>query len=388
MSLSAGNFDICVIGGGAAGMTAAISASRSKRSVVIVERMPKLGKKILASGNGRCNLLNDDLGVQHYNEASRPLVSSVFKEFGKDEIMRFFTGLGLKTYSDGGRIFPVTNQAATVLRLLELELARLGVAVMPDFSVSRIARSGDRVAISSKKGASVSAGSVIVAAGGRSYPALGSDGSGYELLRALGHTIVQPVPSAVPLLVKDRSCHLLQGQKVMARARAIIDGKASREASGDVLFTKYGLSGTAILDISEEISVSMNRSGEKDVVVSLDLAPSIEKRALELELSERKARGSGSEDLFVGILPNRMASVLSGKDIKDIRFRVEGTRGWNEAEFTAGGVNIGEVSEGTLGSKLFKGLYLAGEVLDVDGARGGYNLAWAWASGLAAGLTK
>ena len=387
-----------VIGGGAAGICAAISAKRSGRGVIICERMPVLGKKILASGNGRCNLLNDELDASRYNESARGLIRSVFARYGRKELLDLFKGLGLPTYSDGGRIFPATNQASSVLKVLELELVRLAVPMELNFTVDTIHFSQGKFLVRSKSGKELECENLIIAAGGRSYPALGSDGSCYRLVEKFGHKIVETVPACVPLVVKDKLCHLLQGQKIFAKVKAVIDGKNACESKGDLLFTKYGLSGTAILDVSEAISVAINRRPAKPAAVSVDIVPFMEAGALENELAKRMEQHLPLQDLTAGILPNKFGFALKeefqntkASDIaallKNRIFKVIDTRGWNEAEFTAGGVDIKDIDERTLESRLVKGLYFAGEILDVCGARGGYNLAWAWASGLAAGAT-
>jgi predicted Rossmann fold flavoprotein len=390
-------FNTIIIGGGAAGIMAAISAARRGDSVAICEKTGCLGKKILATGNGRCNLLNDDLDESHYNAAARGLVQSVFANFGKKAVLDFFKDLGLELYSQEGRIFPRTNQAASVLRVLELELGRLRVPAKFNFDCAAVTPSKNGYVVSSKAGEKIDCRMVIVTGGGRTYPAFGADGGGYEIARRLGHTIVEPVPVAVPLEIKDPLCHLLQGQKISAAARSVIDGITGEEIMGDLLFTKYGLSGTCILDVSEAVSIALNRRHKTQVLVAVDLVPFLNEAAIREELERRWNRGADPADVLVGILPNKFGAAMqdlfdSGidgavKSLKHRLFRVTATRGWNEAEFTAGGVTANEVVEGTLESKLKKGVYFAGEVLDVNGERGGYNLAWAWASGWVAGTT-
>lgn len=392
-------FDVAVIGGGAAGITAAISAARAGRSVVICERLPKLGKKILASGNGRCNLSNTNIDASHYNPEARALAGAVLSRFGKDDILRFFTGLGLVTYSYEGRIFPITDQASSVLKALEIELKQLGVTIELEFEAFEMSRLKSGFVVKSKAGKSVSANRVILAGGGKSYPALGSNGSLYAFAEKFGHSIIAPVPSGVSLEAKDRLCHLLQGQKIQAAVKSIVDGKVKSGSGGELLFTKYGLSGTAIIDVSEDISIALNRMKKKDTAIVADMVPFMDKEDLQAELSRRIKKGAMPEDMLVGILPNKfgiaLLDILRSKDavkissaIKEKRFSITATRGWNEAEFTAGGVNANEVDPATLESKMAKGLYFAGEMLDVNGKRGGYNLAWAWASGYVAGQAR
>ncbi|MDD5429049.1 MAG: aminoacetone oxidase family FAD-binding enzyme, partial [Candidatus Omnitrophica bacterium] len=255
------NFDVAVLGGGASGIAAAIAAKRAGKSVVICERLPKIGKKILASGNGRCNLLNENIIESFYNPSARTLVKSVFTKFSKNDILDLFANLGLRTYSDDGRIFPVTNQSSSVLKVLEIELSRLRIDITHSFEAANITDAKSGFIMTSKSGRKVSAGSLIIAGGGRSYPALGSDGSCYKFAEQFGHTIVKPVPCAVALVAKDPLCHILQGQKISASAKASLGGKMLGQAQGEVLFAKYGLSGTAILDVSREISIAINRSG-------------------------------------------------------------------------------------------------------------------------------
>jgi predicted Rossmann fold flavoprotein len=392
------SFQVAVVGGGASGLTAAISAARAGAGVVICERSSRIGRKVLASGNGRCNLTNDRLDSSFYNPASRKLVDSVFSRFGNDSIKSFFRGIGLLMRSDEGRVFPVTNQAASVLKVLEDELVRLGVKVEKDFEVSDITspkRAGS-FCLSSTSGRSVEASSVVIACGGRSYPALGSDGAGYKLAERIGHKIVKPVPAAVPLTVKDPICHLLQGQKIEAAASCVVNGSVRMKAEGDLLFTRYGLSGTAILDISGAASIAIHREGEGDVQVEADMAPFMTETELESEISSRRSRRPGPADLLTGILPNKFSAAFRSEaqtkdpwrlvsSIKRRTFKVTGTRGWNEADFTSGGVDTASVDASTLASRMMPGVYFSGEVLDVDGRRGGYNLAWAWASGHVAG---
>ncbi|MCX5687093.1 MAG: aminoacetone oxidase family FAD-binding enzyme [Candidatus Omnitrophica bacterium] len=392
-------FDTVIIGGGAAGIVAAISARRSGKNVVICEKMQRLGKKILISGAGRCNISNLDLNEAHYNTEGRELVKSIFSRFGREKIENFFNELGLKLGSEVSMIFPATDQAASVLRVLEDELKALKVAVELDFEVNNIAGSPKGFIVKSRNGKSIMCNTVIITGGGKSYPSLGSDGSCYVLASSFGHKITAPIPSAVPLVTKDIFCHLLQGQKIQCVAKAVIGGKVKKETEGELLFTKYGLSGTAILDISEDISIIINRLGAKFAQDSIDMVPFIGADELKEEIIRRINKGFTEENLMIGILPNKFSLVFrdlfKGASVekivnvlKDKRFDIIDTKSWNEAEFTSGGVNVKDIKESTLESKLKKSVYFAGEILDVNGERGGYNLAWAWASGFVAGLTE
>lgn len=403
--------ELLVLGAGAAGLTAAISAARRGASVAVLERLPGIGKKLLATGGGRANLLNEHLAAGAFSSTDPTVVSSVLERFGPGEIRRFFEGLGLRLQADdSGRVYPATNQAASVLKILELECGRLGIAVETRFEAERVLDAAGGFCVTAADGRKAEARAVVLAAGGRSYPALGANGSGYALAESLGHRIVPPVPSAVPLLVKDRWCHVLQGQRLRARVRSRAAGRTVQEAEGELLFTQYGLSGTAVLDVSESLSIALNREGRRDAAVVVDLLPFLSEAEAAAELARRLESGWAPEDLASGLLPEKFGPLLpqvlretgwapslgdpaeTGRRLaarlKAREFTVLGTRGWNEAEFTSGGVDAREVKPGTLESKLRKGLYFAGEILDVQGGRGGFNLAWAWASGHVAGLMQ
>ena len=386
-----------VVGGGGAGINAGISAGRKGASTLICEKMPKLGKKVRISGNGRCNITNDKLDATCYNPESKAIIESILSRFGRLDILKFFKELGLRVYSDKeGRVFPITNQSASVMDVLELELSRLGVEIRSDCEVTSIKKSAGGFALESKQGL-LEAQRVILCSGGKSYPISGTDGSAYALATHFGHTLVEPVPSTVPLLCQDPWCRHLTGQKIAAAVRYEIDGVAGPVIEGDLLFTDYGLSGLAIFDSSEEISIAISRERVTDTQIIVDLLPFIHEDELKKELSSRLRRNFPNDKLLAGLLPPKFAYVLEdvfktrnpvtiASYVKRKTFKITDTKGWNEAEFTAGGINHKEVNPQTLESKKCRGLYLAGEILDVNGKRGGFNLAWAWASGYIAGL--
>lgn len=392
------NTHTLIIGAGASGIMAAISSARQGESVVICERMAVIAKKLLASGSGRCNLFNEKLDASFYSENAKELVSQVFSRFGKDEIFKFFKELGLQVYSQDGRIFPVTNQSSSVIAVLEKELSKYDIKIINSFIAKDIVYGSDGFVLTGGDSRQISSKKLIIACGGQSYPALGSDGSGYALAAKLGHIISSPVPACVPLIVKDHFCWHLQGQKIQAKVKALIGGKESVGVCGELLFTKYGLSGTAILDISRQVSREINRNNIKEVSLFVDMAPFIGQKELRDILTKRLKDNFKPEELLVGILPNKICLALKNEIakkeadlialmVKAKEFRVSGTRGWNEAEFTDGGVAPEQIKPENMESKLLKGLYFCGEIVDVAGERGGYNLAWAWASGYVAGMT-
>ena len=262
--------------------------------------------------------------------------------------------------------------------------------------MTAIKRSGNDFLLEFKSGEVARTRHPILCAGGKSYPVSGTDGSAYALATAFGHSIIEPVPSTVPLLSDDPWCRHLTGQRITAAVRSVVNGVAGPRVKGDLRFADYGLSGLTVLDVSEEPSIAMAREGSKDVRLEVDLVPFLHEDELKKELSSRLRRKFPTDKLLAGLLPPKFAHVLSGiletrnpaaiaSAVKQKTFHITGTKGWNEAEFTAGGVDHREVDPKTLESRKCPGLYLAGEILDVNGKRGGFNLAWAWASGFVAG---
>jgi predicted Rossmann fold flavoprotein len=406
---------------------AAISAKRHnpRGSVLLLDRTFALGRKILVSGAGRCNITNHNLErgpADHYYGASPEFISTVFEKFNYQRIVEFFQDdLGIELYTERktniGKVFPITNQAKTVTMLLENELLHAGVTLTNNtevVSLRKLQQNGDfriNYKDSEQRSGRVVCRKVIIATGGKTYPALGSNGSGYELARSLGHSVVDPVPSALPLESKNPLSHALQGVELEVAATSLIGAKRVKTRVDEVMFTQYGLSGPAILNISREISIRLNREHKSDVEIELNFFPTLEKEQIFELLTARWARKPEQtvEMSLIGLFPakvpaalltvanidrNRRSSQLKESEIARLvnvlygyRVEVTATRGWNEAEFTAGGVDTREVSAATLESKLVPGLYFAGEVLDVDGDVGGFNLSWAWSSGYVAGAS-
>lgn len=422
------HFDLIIIGGGAAGQMAAISAKRANPyiSVAIVDRTFALGRKILVCGAGRCNVTNVNLDKSidnHYYTNNPGFPNTTLSKFGYTEILKFFGDLGVKLYveqkTDIGKLFPTTDQAKTITAVLEEELKLLGIEVHLLTQVENIVKRSEnefilKTTTLDQSGKEMrmemfTCKKLILSAGGKTYPALGSNGSGYDLAESFGHKIITPVPSALPLVSKNPLSHFLQGMKLEAEVTSIINGKRIKTRTDDVMFTQYGLSGPAILNISREISIHINREEKSGVEVEINFFPGKTKEEIKEELQIRwdhRPELQLDKSLY-GLFPNKFAEVfpravglnptkkvksLSGSEknqlidaLGSFVVKIDGTRGWNEAEFTAGGVDTKDIDEDTLESKLVADLFFCGEILDVDGDVGGFNLSWAWSSGNIAG---
>ena len=378
---------IAVLGGGASGIMSAITAARNGSDVFLLERNHRVGKKLLMTGNGRCNLTNMNLSAENYNSA---FVCDALKAFSPKDTVAFFKELGLLTFAeDEGRVYPISNQASALLEVLLLEIGRRNITVICDFDVSKIRRANAGFAISDKNGQSLEADKIIAAFGGNAAPKTGSDGSGYKLLAALGHSINTPDKALVQLKT-DKS---IKGVRAFANVK--LNGK---EEKGEVQFTEYGLSGIPVLNLS--------RYAKKGDILTLDMMPDYSEDELFRYLKNRPAQKL--ETYLVGVLNKQLGQMLlkecdlgklSGNSesledseikkiaekIKGWDFTVTGKMGWDNAQVTMGGVALSEINSKTMESKLVKNCYIAGEIADIDAVCGGFNLQWAWSSGFVAG---
>ena len=404
-------YDIVIIGGGAAGMMAAFSARKHHKdaSIVIVDHTFELGRKILVAGAGRGNLTNanvEDDNFKHFH-GNLALIKEIFSQYDGKMIQSFFEDNGIPLYEEQktgrGKIFPVIDNAKTVRDILVDELQKNKIDMRTSTEVTGIFQNEHGWNISTDTAVIVSQ-TVILTCGGMTYPSLGSNGSGYTLARSVGHTIIEPVPSAVPLVTKNVLCHFLQGERITMEV-------STKEYTyvGDVLFTQYGISGSAVFDISRDISIQINREHEQSISLYLSFFPGIGKDEV-LDIVEKRLLRDPNQSIarsLWGLFTVKVANAIcaAAKIQKEatartitkeekmnlietlIRYEltITGTRGWNEAEFTSGGITTDEVDTRTLASKKADHLYVAGELLDVDGDVGGYNLSWAWASGWVAG---
>jgi hypothetical protein len=378
---------VAVLGGGASGIMAAITAARCGAEVTLVEKNHRIGKKLLMTGNGRCNFTNINLKADDYNSA---FVRDALEAFSPTETIAFFKETGLiSALEEGGRVYPASGQASAVLEVLLLELKRRNVKIVCDFNVNKISKSKTGFEIVSKDGEKILADKVIASFGGKAAPKTGSDGGGYRLLESIGHSIT-PVSCALVQLKTDRS---IKG----VRAKAMVTLGDKKEA-GEVQFTEYGLSGIPVFNLS--------RYAQKGDIITLDLMPDYSENELFEYLKNRNEQSL--ETYLVGIVNKQLGQMLLkdcgigklsrnsrelkefeiekiAKTIKNWHFTVTGKMPWENAQVTRGGVRLLEVFSKTMESKLIRGCYITGEMLDIDAPCGGFNLQWAWSSGFAAG---
>ena len=404
---------VIVIGGGPAGMMAAISAAECGARVSLLEKNEKLGKKLFITGKGRCNLTN----AADIEEFFRAVISnpkflySAFYSFTNEQTIAFFESLGLKTKVErGGRVFPQSDHSSDVISALSRELSRRKADVLLRTEVKElIIEEGRAAGVLLSSGKKLYADAVIVASGGISYPSTGSTGDGYRFAESCGHRVTELSPALVPMEVKEWYAKELMGLSLRNIQIRITEGKKKLyEEFGEMLFTHYGVTGPVILSAS---SVVGNRLKQKELTLHIDLKPALseeqlDKRVLrEFEANHNRQFKNAVDSLFPAKLKPVMVELSEIPEdkkvheitkeerlrfvrlIKDFTMTLTNLRGYNEAIITKGGVSVKEVDPGTMESKKVSGLYFAGEVLDLDAVTGGYNLQIAWSTGYLAGMS-
>ena len=404
---------VLIIGGGAAGMMAAVFSARSGREVTLLEKNDRLGKKLFITGKGRCNLTNA-AEIEDFFPAvmSNPkFLYSAFYSFTNGQVISFFEELGLETKTErGGRVFPRSDRSSDVIRAFEREMERLGVRVRLNTEVSEIlADCGKIRGVRLKDGRRIPSDAVIVATGGISYPSTGSTGDGYRFAKSAGHRVTPLSPSLVPMEVREWYAAELMGLSLRNIEIRITDGKkVLYQEFGEMLFTHYGVTGPVILSASSAVG---RRLKEKELTLHIDLKPALTEEQLdrrvlrEFEASHNRQLKNAVDSLFPaklrpvivelsGIPGEKKVHDITKEErqrfvrlIKDFTMTLTGLRGYSEAIITRGGVSVKEIDPGTMESRLVSGLYFAGEVLDLDAVTGGYNLQIAWSTGYLAGIS-
>lgn len=399
-------YDVIIIGGGASGMMAAIHAAMRGKKTAIIEQKERLGKKILATGNGKCNYTNLYQEIECYRGGNPKFAMDVVSQFDQQKTIAFFQSIGVYPKVRNGYVYPHSEQAVAVADVLTMECKNLGVDIFLSEKVVKVKKQQEIFHIVSESNQYQSM-NLVLAAGGCAAPKQGSDGSGFDLAKSLGHRIVKPFPALVQLKTVEKYGKIVTGVRCEASARLVSKNKEITSEQGEFLFTDYGISGIPILQISR---YAVELVDKKEVVnLYLDFFPNLSNQELSAMLKERMEHNSQRtiEESLIGLLNNKLAYLMireaklspeqtchyiKEKDIhrlaellKSFVLTINGYNGFDQAQVSAGGVELTQVNPHTLESKLLSGLYFTGEILDVDGTCGGYNLQWAWSSGVLVG---
>lgn len=400
---------VAIIGAGASGLTAACFAAEACE-VTVFEKQKKPGRKILVTGNGRCNITNRNISPEHYHGHNSGFVNDVFSRFGLRETEIFFRSIGIPFVEESeGKLFPASLQASVVPKVFQYELARRGVEIRLHRKIEHIIpeKKGFRVITAGREEGNFD--SVILSCGSCAFPSVGGTRSGYELAGNFGHTVYEPFPVILPLNIPFKPLHTLQGIKWDCGVKVLRNGDVIASSLDELLFTAYGISGPASLKVSRSVN-GLCLSGEV-TEISLDFFPLLNMPDLRGMLMELFS-DSGKKISFalLGILRERMPEIilaaagidhekrcgnLSDKDkhriassLKDFRIKPGKPRGFDEAVAAAGGVCVDEVNPSTMESRLIQNLFITGELLDIDGDSGGFNLQFAWSTGALAGKAQ
>ena len=397
---------VAVIGGGAAGMMAAITSAREGARVTILEHKERIGKKILSTGNGRCNFTNTYQTPACYRSDNRDFAWNIIRKFNVEKTISFFKELGIYPKDRNGYLYPYSDQAAAILEVLQIEVAKLDICVMTEINVLDIqpVKKGIRITTDKK---TITADSVILACGSNAAPVTGSDGSGYQLAKLFGHRIVPVLPALVQLRCAEKFYKSISGVRVQGTVEIYADDIFLASDTGEIQLTNYGISGIPVFQVSRYAAKALYK--KQSVTAVLNFMPDMNKEEFLLFLQERitLCPYKTLDEFFTGVFPKKLCELwirlsrlpkemrvsdLSGEQleklvllIQHLRTHITETNSFEQAQICCGGVDTTEINPDTLESNYVPGIYFAGELLDVDGICGGYNLQWAWSSGFVAG---
>ncbi|MDY0317085.1 MAG: NAD(P)/FAD-dependent oxidoreductase [Candidatus Izemoplasmatales bacterium] len=397
-------YDLIIIGGGASGIMAAITASQYSEKVLIIEKNNRIGKKVLVTGNGRCNYTNTLLKSTDFNNPS--FVEQTLNQFSVEDTIAFFETLGIEPkFEDEGKTYPLSEQSSSFLDVFLYELKLRNISVELNQEIISINKKNELFKLTSNDNRVFMSKKVILSTGGKSMPLTGSNGSGFELAKTLGHHITEVFPALVKLRIESPYLKQLSGVKISTQVDLIVNDKVIQTENGDILFANYGISGPTVLELSRKANDNIIKGS--NVGVRIVLIQSLPKSKIVERFEIFKYREI--DQSLVGLVNKRFINVLikqagiekNNTIISDIpksklfklidllydwRLKVVGSLGFDDSQVTAGGIDITQIDELTLESKLCKGLFFCGEVLDVDGRCGGFNLQWAWSSGHVAAI--
>lgn len=397
---------VIVIGGGASGITAAITAAKFKNEVIILERNDKCAKKILVTGNGRCNYFNEDQNLNHYHSTNKELINELITEENLSKVTNFFDSIGIIPKIKNGYYYPNSNQATSIKEALLKECETKNIKIITNTYVEEVIIKENNFEVKTNNGI-YTCDKVIVSTGSKAAPKTGSDGNGYRLLKNLNHNIIKPLPALVQLIGKEKYFKDWEGVRTDVVITLYEDNKKVREEVGELQLTNYGISGICAMQLSGIISRGIDNN--KKEIVKINFLHNItngNEFINWMNIRNKKVQGRTTRELLEGILNYKLVNtILKISNIKDekwnelnnnqksllqknltsLELEIISTKSFDNAQTTTGGIPLTEIDLKTMESKLVRGLYIIGEILDVDGDCGGYNLTFSWLTGIKAG---
>lgn len=395
--------EVVIIGAGPSGLTAAITAARNGKQVTILEKNSKCGKKLLITGNGRCNFWNIDQSLSHYHSSESKLIKNFITEERKESVLNFFKSLGIIFKIKNGYYYPFSNQAFTVQNALLLECKKLNVEIINDIAVEKIIKKDNFIINPNKE--NIKAKNIIIATGSKAAPKTGSDGKGYEIAKSFNHNIITPLPSLVQLKGNENFFKNWSGIRAEVKVSLLIDNNFVKSETGEIQLTNYGVSGICIFNLSGKAAKALNQN--KDVAISINFIPFEDNPKEFLKTINKNTYHKTISELLEGFMHYKLVDIILKKahikrdlilntltltelnnlikTLTDFQIKITATHSLDHAEVCSGGVPLNEINSQTLESLKVKNLYFVGELIDIDGDCGGYNLGWAWISGIVAG---
>lgn len=402
--------NVIVIGAGASGLIAAICAKSKGNNVILLEKNEICGKKILATGNGRCNFWNEDQRLEHYRSSNFEKIEKIINNKNREEILKFFEKIGIEPKIKNGYYYPNSNQAISIKKALELEAQKQNVIIKIDSEVVDLKKEKDDFKVILKNGQEIISNSVILATGSKAAPKTGSDGIGYQICKKFNHTIVKPLPALVQLKADGKFLKDWEGIRTDVLVKLYENGKKIGEEIGEIQLTNYGISGICVFNLSGRVSRGLNENKKENVRINFlnSLNINLPKDFIEwMNKRNLLVKDRSIFELLEGVLNYKLVNVLLKKskinnnmrweelslsskndlaeNITSFELDIIGTNSFDKAQVCSGGIPLNEIDVNDMQSLKVKDLYIIGELLDVDGDCGGYNLEWAWITGMIAG---
>lgn len=398
--------EIIVIGGGASGLVSAIIAARKGKKVTILERNNICGKKILVTGNGRCNYFNEDQDIKHYRSNDKELLKEIITKENQEKVLQFFKEIGIEPKIKNGYYYPFSNQAVSIQNALLTEIKNLNIEIRNEVEVRKIKKQNNKFIIMTDK-ENIEANKVIISTGSKSAPKTGSDGSGYKICKELRHTIIEPLPALVQLKGKEKYFKEWNGIRADVAINLYEDNKEIAKEVGEIQLTDYGISGICVMNLSGRVARGLYTG--KDEYVKINFLSNLNINTVQecigfIDKRNKAMKNRTISELLEGIINYKLLNVLlknlknkqwnevSAKDkekiaesLVELKVNIIGTNSFDKSQVCSGGIPLKEIDVNTMESKLVNGLYIIGELLDCDGDCGGYNLTWAWITGIIAG---